>query len=275
MPDIGRVATPCATRRRRPGLRRPGRPARRPRGTRALRWAGMSLACTAGLGGSVAAAPQGALTPAAGPTLTAVSQSFDVAVAPFVNLSQRPDDDWIGARIAEALATAFRVRGWTLTSCTTPAARGGFRGPGAAAGPATTAARQNMPSAWFRAPGHRSRARTSASAIAFTLWPRSSTWRQARSPIEAGSMAPRGISSRSGTGSCRRWPTALPGCTRQRRPPSQGRWRSSLPRARAEDRAPAGTGHTAAASAAPESRPFGASGTWPATRRPHDLGGAE
>ena len=91
------------------------------------------MACAAGLGGNVAAAAQDALAPAAGPTPTAGSQSFDVAVAPFVNLSQRRDDDGIGERITEALATALRARGWTPASCTRPAAGGGLRGPGAAA----------------------------------------------------------------------------------------------------------------------------------------------
>ena len=115
------------------GPGRPGRPRRRPWWTYAPRWAGLCLACAAGGGGNVAAAAQGALAPAAGPPPTAVSQSFDVAVASFVNLGQRRDD-WIGERIAEALATTLRAGGWTLTSCTTPSARGRLRGPGAEVG---------------------------------------------------------------------------------------------------------------------------------------------
>ena len=91
------------------------------------------MACAVGLGGNVAAAAQGEPAPAAGPTPTAGSQSFDLAVAPFLNLSERNDDDWIGDRITEALATALQARGWTLASCATPAAGGGLLGPGAAA----------------------------------------------------------------------------------------------------------------------------------------------
>ena len=44
--------------------------------TRALRWTRLRLACAVGLGGHVAAAPQGALGPDAGPTPTVGNQSW-------------------------------------------------------------------------------------------------------------------------------------------------------------------------------------------------------
>ena len=106
---------------------------------RALRWAGLCLACAAGLGGSVAAAAQGALAPDAGPTPTACGQSFALDVARFVNLSRQRENDWIGDRLTEALATAFRARGWTPTSCTQPAAEGGHRAPGTCPAPGVRA----------------------------------------------------------------------------------------------------------------------------------------
>ena len=114
----------------------------------------MCLACAVGLGGSVAAVARGALAQAAGPTPPASSRSLDLAVAPFVNLSQRRDDDRIGDRIAELVATDLQARGWTVISCTPAAGGGGLRGPGPAAEAGTDGRRER---AGCPAPGVRVR----------------------------------------------------------------------------------------------------------------------
>ena len=104
---------------------------RRPGAACALR-AGLSLACAAGLGAHLAAASQGALAPIAAAPAAAGFRSLDVAVAPFLNLSRQPDDDWIGDGIAETVATDLRARGWTVTSCAAPAVGRGGRSRAAA-----------------------------------------------------------------------------------------------------------------------------------------------
>ena len=210
-------------------------------------------------GGSVAAAAQGALAPAAGPTLTASGQSFDLAIAPFVNLGQRPDDDRIGERIAEALASAVRARGRTLTPRTTLAAGGDPRGPDAAveagndsrpperAGCPAPGARAQVGGGYERisdrvhvmaqvvdvATGeiaHRTRIDGSAGDLLALL-------DRLVSALADGLAAPSAPVPAPVTGSLAFKP---------------------VPRAGADDRAPAGTGETAAASPAPESRVFGA-----------------
>ena len=85
----------------------------------------MCLVCAASLGGSAAAAPQGTLASAAAPGASPFS--LDLAVNPFVNLSGRPADDWIGDGIAETVATDLRTRGWTVATCSGPAAQRGGR----------------------------------------------------------------------------------------------------------------------------------------------------
>ena len=46
-----------------------------------------------------------------------VAQSTDtVTVTPFVNLSAQPSDDWIGAGIAETVASDLERRGMTVVS---------------------------------------------------------------------------------------------------------------------------------------------------------------
>ena len=42
-----------------------------------------------------------------------------MAVAPFVNISQRTEDEWIGAGIAETVATDLQRLGWSVLGQTT------------------------------------------------------------------------------------------------------------------------------------------------------------
>ncbi len=42
------------------------------------------------------------------------STRVDIAVMPLVNLSHRPEDDWVGDGIAETVATDLRHRGWSI-----------------------------------------------------------------------------------------------------------------------------------------------------------------
>ena len=100
----------------------PARSARAyPRARRALRRAWPCVACAVALGGSAAAGPQAAIAPAEAPA--AARLSLDLAVTPFLNLSLRPDDDWIGDGITETVATDLRARGWTVATCTAPTGR--------------------------------------------------------------------------------------------------------------------------------------------------------
>ena len=48
------------------------------------------------------------------PDGSASSAGADVAVVPFTNLSQRPDDEWVGAGIAETVATDLRHHDWSV-----------------------------------------------------------------------------------------------------------------------------------------------------------------
>ena len=218
----------------------------------------MCLACAAGLGGSVAAAAQGGLAPAAGPTPPGSSRSLDLAVAPFVNLSQRRDDDRIGARIAELVATDLRARGWTLISCTPPAGGGGLRGPGPAAEAGTDGRRER---AGCPAPGVRVRVEGSYERIRGRL----------HVTAEVIDVATGEIAHRSRTDGPagdllalrdRLVPALADGLAAMRIPapaPATGALAfEPAPRAGDDDRAPPGTGDTAAASPAPGSRGFGA-----------------
>ena len=187
------------------------------------------------------------------------SQSFDLAVAPFVNLNQRRDDDWIGERITEALATALRDRGWTLTSCTTPAAGGGLRGPGAAVEAGNESRRPER--AGCPAPGARAqvegayerigdRVHVAAEVVDGATGEVAHRTRVAGPAGDLRALRDRLVSTLA-DGLAAMYPSA------------PARVMGSLafepaPRAGADARAPAATGDTAVASATPESRAFGA-----------------
>ena len=90
-----------------------------------------------------------------------------VVVLPFENLSGRPEDDWIGAGVAETVASDLRTAGATVLlweAAFGPRGSGGSGNGGSGGGEGRAAGSRSTPIAGW-APAGSWRAATSASAI--------------------------------------------------------------------------------------------------------------